>query len=152
MTNPPHSNETDDMQANPNDMTRALLERIDRTDRALRRWRIAAQLCAGAILFGAGIAAGSVQSPKESPQQKPEQGAAAPASPDAQQPAGAAATPAAQPQASSRGGSRMVGIALDLNPSGRWNSTLLAVDEDGIVYALNTAGPKPMWQRFTYSP
>jgi hypothetical protein len=152
MTNPHDTTETDAVQTDPTEMTRALLERIDRTDRALRRWRIAAQVCAGAILFGAGIAAGSAQSPKEAPQQKAASGTATQASPDAQQPAGTAAAPAAQPQAASRGGSRMVGIALDLNPSGRWNSTLLAVDEDGIVYALNTAGPKPVWQRFTYSP
>jgi hypothetical protein len=152
MTNSHDTTETDAVRADPTEMTRALLERIDRTDRALRRWRIAAQVCAGAILFGAGIAAGSAQSPKEAPQQKAAPANATQASPDAQQPAGATAAPAAQPQASSRGGSRMVGIALDLNPSGRWNSTLLAVDEDGIVYALNTAGPKPVWQRFTYSP
>jgi len=151
MTNPHHNTETDRIKADPTDMTRALLDRIDRTDRALRRWRIAAQVCAGAILFGAGIAAGSAQSPKDAPPQSPAQGTAAQASPDAQPPSGAAA-PAAQPQASRSGGSRMVGIALDLNPSGRWNSTLLAVDEDGIVYALNTSGPKPAWQRFTYSP
>lgn len=141
-------------------VTHALLERLDRTDRALRRWRLAAQVCAGAILFGAGIAAGSVQSAKDASQPKPghssqppSQPKSAPSEPDSQDlQAAGGAPPAAQPQAAARSGSRMVGIALDLNPSGRWNSTLLAVDEDGVVYALNTAGPKPMWQRFTFSP
>ena len=151
-----HSSSTDSAQ-----VTHALLARLDRTDRALRRWRLAAQLCAGAILFGAGIAAGGAQSTKDAAQQKQVQQSQPKSqqAPDAQDASatggagGAAAAPqAAQPQGAARGGSRMVGIALDLNPSGRWNSTLLAVDEDGVVYALNTAGPKPMWQRFTYSP
>ncbi len=160
----PH--QTIDVNASSTDhaqVTHALLERLDRTDRALRRWRLAAQVCAGAILFGAGIAAGSAQSGKDASQQKQGQPSASPSkstpsAPDSQDPSAAGAAPqaaapqAAQAQGAARGGSRMVGIALDLNPSGRWNSTLLAVDEDGIVYALNTAGPKPMWQRFTYSP
>ncbi len=165
----PH--QTIDVNASSTDtaaqVTHALLVRLDRTDRALRRWRLAAQVCAGAILFGAGIAAGSAQSGKDASQQKQGQTSqaaqspakSAPSAPDAQDASAAggagdaaAAPQAAQPQGAARGGSRMVGIALDLNPSGRWNSTLLAVDEDGIVYALNTAGPKPVWQRFTFSP
>ena len=167
MTTPHQTNDVNPSSTDAATVTHALLERLDRTDRALRRWRLAAQVCAGAILFGAGIAAGSASSASDALQQKqvqpPSQGASQQKSPqqspDATDPsaAGAAAAQAAQPQpaqpqAGARGGSRMVGIALDLNPSGRWNSTLLAVDEDGIVYALNTAGPKPMWQRFTYSP
>lgn len=161
MTTTHQTRETDASRTDTAPFTHALLERLDRTDRALRRWRLAAQVCAGAILFGAGIAAGSAQSSKDATgqrqaQQSSSQSKASQASPDAQDQSagstGAAAPQAAQPQAAARGGSRMVGIALDLNPSGRWNSTLLAVDEDGIVYALNTAGPKPVWQRFTYSP
>jgi hypothetical protein len=151
MTNPLHDAENLDHATDATRMTQALLERLDRSDRALRRWRFAAQLCAGVMIFGAGIAAGSVQSGKDASPQKatqpsPQQGT------DAQSPA--AASPPAQPnpQAARTGGSRMVGIALDLNPSGRWNSTLLAVDEDGVVYALNTAGNRPTWQRFQYSP
>ncbi len=171
MTTPQQNNETNPSSTETVQVTHALLARLERTDRALRRWRLAAQLCAGAILFGAGIAAGSAQSGKDAPQQRQGQTSqtaqppskSAPSAPDAQDASAAggaggaaaspqAASPAAQAQGAARGGSRMVGIALDLNPSGRWNSTLLAVDEDGIVYALNTAGPKPMWQRFTYSP
>ena len=171
MTTPQQNNETNPSSTETGQVTHALLARLDRTDRALRRWRLAAQLCAGAILFGAGIAAGSAQSGKDAPQQRQGQTPQATSSqakspqpsPDAQDASATggaggaaaspqAASPAAQAQGAARGGSRMVGIALDLNPSGRWNSTLLAVDEDGIVYALNTAGPKPMWQRFTYSP
>ena len=157
MTTPHDTHETNTAPTDAASLTCALLERLDRSDRALRRWRLAAQVCAGAILFGAGIAAGSAQSAKDTTQQKqPASGSAqsksAQASPDAQDPAASGAAPAQPAQQGTRSGSRMVGIALDLNPSGRWNSTLLAVDEDGIVYALNTAGPKPVWQRFTYSP
>lgn len=158
MTTPHDIHETNAAPTDPTSVTRSLLERLDRSERALRRWRLAAQVCAGAILFGAGIAAGSAQSAKDATQQKQpaagsSQSKSPQASPDAQTPAATAAAPA-QPaqQQGAHSGSRMVGIALDLNPSGRWNSTLLAVDEDGIVYALNTAGPKPVWQRFTFSP
>jgi hypothetical protein len=44
-------------------------------------------------------------------------------------------------------------IALDdSRSSGRWNSTLLAVDPTGKVYALDTTKPKAEWEVFMYSP
>ena len=45
--------------------------------------------------------------------------------------------------------------AIVLDPSrssGRWNSTLLAVDESGKVYSLNTSKPQTVWEAFMYSP
>lgn len=151
MTNPLNNTESPDPATDTTRMTQALLERLDRSDRALRRWRFAAQVCAGMMIFGAGIAAGNVQSGKDASPQKATQASPQQAA-DAQAPAGASPQAQPNPQAARSGGSRMVGIALDLNPSGRWNSTLLAVDEDGVVYALNTAGNRPTWQRFQYSP
>lgn len=44
-------------------------------------------------------------------------------------------------------------IALDdSRGSGRWNSTLLAVDDSGKVYFLNTTKPQSAWEPFQYSP
>lgn len=46
-----------------------------------------------------------------------------------------------------------VSIVLDPSrSSGRWSSTLLAVDADGIVYSLDTSRPQPVWGRFQFSP
>lgn len=45
--------------------------------------------------------------------------------------------------------------AVVLDPSrssGRWNATLLGVDETGKVYYLNTTKPQTAWEPFQYSP
>lgn len=47
----------------------------------------------------------------------------------------------------------LVAAVVDTSrPSGRWNSTLLGLDETGKVYALNTTKPQSVWEVFTYSP
>ena len=44
-------------------------------------------------------------------------------------------------------------IALDPSrSSGRWSATLLAVDQTGKVYSLDTTKPKAEWEVFVYSP
>lgn len=46
-------------------------------------------------------------------------------------------------------------VSIVLDPSrgsGRWNSTLLAVDSDGVVYSLDTSRPESVWRRFQFSP
>ena len=54
-------------------------------------------------------------------------------------------------QAGGRAG--MIGIAIDESRgSGRWNKTLLAVDSNGKVYALDTQAPIAKWAPFAYSP
>ena len=47
----------------------------------------------------------------------------------------------------------MIGIAIDqAQGSGRWNKTLLAVDSNGKVYALDTSSATTKWAPFKYSP
>ena len=54
-------------------------------------------------------------------------------------------------QAGGRAG--MIGIAIDESRgSGRWNKTLIAVDSNGKVYALDTQAPIAKWAPFTFSP
>lgn len=51
--------------------------------------------------------------------------------------------------------SRCKPVSIVLDPSrgsGRWNSTLLAVDADGLVYSLDTSRPQAVWRRFQFSP
>lgn len=46
-------------------------------------------------------------------------------------------------------------VSIVLDPSrgsGRWSSTLMAVDGDGIIYALDTTRPQSVWRRFEFSP
>lgn len=53
------------------------------------------------------------------------------------------------------GESRCKPVSIVLDPSrgsGRWNSTLLAVDADGVVYSLDTSRPQAVWRRFQFSP
>ena len=53
----------------------------------------------------------------------------------------------------SAGQSTMIGITLDpVRGSGRWNQTLLAVDANGKVFALDTSQAKSAWKSFQYSP
>lgn len=58
---------------------------------------------------------------------------------------------AAAPQ--DRSNCKPVSIVLDPSRgSGRWNSTLLAVDTDGQVYMLDTTRQQTFWRRFEFSP
>ena len=51
------------------------------------------------------------------------------------------------------GQSNMIGITLDrTSGSGRWNQTLLAVDANGKVYALDTSQSTSSWKPYKYSP
>lgn len=44
-------------------------------------------------------------------------------------------------------------VVLDSSrSSGRWNATLLGVDDTGKVYYLNTTKPQTAWEPFQYSP
>jgi len=46
-------------------------------------------------------------------------------------------------------------VSIVLDPSrgsGRWSSSLLAVDDDGNVFVLDTTRPQTFWRRFEFSP
>lgn len=46
-------------------------------------------------------------------------------------------------------------VSVVLDPSrgsGRWSSSLLAVDADGQVFVLDTTRPQTFWRRFEFSP
>lgn len=61
----------------------------------------------------------------------------------------------ATPPAAEGGAVRCKPVSITIDPtrgSGRWNSTLLAVDADGIVYSLDTSRPQSEWRRFQFSP
>lgn len=52
-------------------------------------------------------------------------------------------------------GSTCKPVSIVLDPSrgsGRWSSTLLAVDAEGVVYSLDTSRPQAVWRRFQFSP
>lgn len=58
---------------------------------------------------------------------------------------GQAAAPDAQP--------RLVNVVLDpTRGSGRWNSTLLALDSQGRIWSLDTSRPVARWVPFQFSP
>lgn len=102
----------------------ARVARLERTNRML------ALALVGAIGLGAGVAMMAARQTAPPTQQAQQQ----PAPP--QEPRG-----------------KPVSIVLDpTRSSGRWNSTLLAIDSDGIVYALDTSRPQSVWRRFQFSP
>lgn len=56
-------------------------------------------------------------------------------------------------QQPARANCKPVSIVLDPSRgSGRWNSSLLAVDGDGGVYILDTTRQQTFWRRFEFSP
>lgn len=58
---------------------------------------------------------------------------------------GQAAAPESQP--------RLVNVVLDpTRGSGRWNSTLLALDSQGRIWSLDTSRPVSRWIPFQFSP
>lgn len=64
-----------------------------------------------------------------------------------------AASPPPPPVQKQVASNKLVSIVLDPSrSSGRWNSTLLAVDSEGVVYSLDTSRPQSVWGRFQFSP
>lgn len=109
-------------------------------DRRLARLERSNRLLSLALVGAIGVVAGAVMMAAS------QSGAGASQGGGARQ-GGNAATP------QDRSNCKPVSIVLDPSRgSGRWNSTLLAVDTDGQVYMLDTTRQQTFWRRFEFSP